>query len=98
MAVVSQTTKESWWVPWEIGVAQEKERPITTFAGGHCVVPTYLKKWPYLKTVGELDIFIRVAKETRRVVDRDRFSRSPAALQASYTRSFHHNLKNALGQ
>ena len=98
MAVVSQTTKESWWVPWEIGVAQEKERPITTFAGGQCVLPTYLKKWPYLKTVSELDVYIRVAKETRRVVDRDRYSKTAATLQASYTRNFHHNLKRALGQ
>lgn len=98
MAVVSQTTKESWWVPWEIGVAQEKERPITTFAGGHCVLPTYLKKWPYLKTVDELDIYIRVAKETRRVVDRDRYSKTAAAVQTSYPRFFHENLKYALGQ
>ncbi|MCA9125067.1 MAG: toll/interleukin-1 receptor domain-containing protein [Planctomycetaceae bacterium] len=98
MAVVSEATKESWWVPWEIGVAQEKQQPITTFAGGQCALPTYLKKWPYLKTVNELDTYIRVAKETRRVVDRERYSRTASALQASYTRSFHFNLKRALGQ
>ena len=98
MAVVSETTKQSWWVPWEIGVAQEKERPITTFAGGQCDLPIYLKKWPYLKTVTELDVYIRVAKQTRLIVERERYSKTAATLQASYTRNFHQNLKRALGQ
>ena len=48
MAVVSGKTKESWWVPWEIGVATEKEYPLSTFAGENCEIPAYLKKWPYL--------------------------------------------------
>ena len=98
MAVVSQTTKESWWVPWEIGVAQEKQRPITTFAGGQCVLPTYLKKWPYLKSETQLDVYIRVAKETHSIVEQYRYSKTAAALQASYARNFHQNLKRALGQ
>lgn len=54
MAVVSENTKGSWWVPWEIGVATEKDYPIATFAGDNTVLPEYLKKWPYLKTQSDL--------------------------------------------
>src|SRR5690348_6961905 len=45
MAVVSTKTKESWWVPWEIGVATEKEYPLSTFAGENFDLPVFLKKW-----------------------------------------------------
>lgn len=31
MAVVSKNTKSSWWVPWEIGVASEKNFRIATY-------------------------------------------------------------------
>ena len=98
MAVVSGSTKESWWVPWEIGVATEKDRPITTFAGGQCVLPSYLKKWPFLRNVDDLDVYIRVAKQARRVADVERRSKSAAELQAKYARTFHRDLKQALGQ
>lgn len=54
LAVVSEATKDSWWVPWEIGVATEKDFPLATF-GKNIELPDYLKKWPYLRTVSDLD-------------------------------------------
>ncbi|WP_122780289.1 toll/interleukin-1 receptor domain-containing protein, partial [Pseudomonas viridiflava] len=54
LAVVSDATKGSWWVPWEIGVATEKDFPLATF-GGDIELPEYLKKWPYLRSISDLD-------------------------------------------
>ena len=49
MAVISSNARESWWVPWEIGVATEKSYPIasllwiqrrsqTTYENGHILL------------------------------------------------------------
>lgn len=62
LAVVSANTKESWWVPWEIGIATEKAFPISTYAGGHTILPEYLRKWPYLNNDAELDHYASAVK------------------------------------
>ena len=46
MALVSSTTAESWWVPFEIGVATDKERRITSFALAAVKLPDFLTVWP----------------------------------------------------
>jgi hypothetical protein len=46
LAVISSQTQASWWVPWEIGVATEKERFLASFVSGNATVPEYLAKWP----------------------------------------------------
>lgn len=99
MAVVSATTKLSWWVPWEIGVATEKEYPLSTFAGPGCEVPEYLKKWPYLRRLEDIDTYVRVSMEARRLIV-ERYSRTKTASQQRplFVRHFHSNLKQALGQ
>ena len=49
MAVVSVTTKNSWWVPLEIGVALERERYIATYLLTEVDLPSYLWLWPMLR-------------------------------------------------
>lgn len=62
LAVVSLSTKASWWVPWEIGIATEKDQPIATYAGEATPLPEYLKKWPYLRSQKDLDEYATVSK------------------------------------
>ncbi|NKJ71811.1 TIR domain-containing protein [Rhizobium leguminosarum bv. viciae] len=50
LAVVSEKTKTSSWVPWEIGVATEKNFPLATYTGDNALPPEFLRKWPYLRT------------------------------------------------
>ena len=55
MAIVSQTTQASWWVPLEIGVALEQNKHISTYnldiPGWE--LPSYLWQWPILTDVEE---------------------------------------------
>ncbi len=96
IAVVSTNTKESWWVPWEIGVATEKDYPIATFAGGtYCILPTYLKKWPYLQSERDLDIYAREAKKTEQKLQKFADKRKG---RSQTTPEFHNSLRAALGQ
>jgi hypothetical protein len=98
MAVVSENTKASWWVPWEIGVASEKEYPIATYAGDNTQLPGYLEKWPYLRSEADLDIYARETKNLDIQFQRRGYSVTEQQFRAQTTRSFHRTLKAALGQ
>ncbi len=102
MAVVSESTKLSWWVPWEIGVATEREAAISTFAGGRCDLPAYLKKWPYLQTEADIDEYVRVSRGMEGYISTFRgaqeHNRAAMSFIPGYAGRFHTQLKKALGQ
>jgi TIR domain len=98
MAVVSEYTKTSWWVPWEIGIATEKDYPISTYAAGNCELPIYLKKWPYLKSDADLDTYAKISKDRERDAIVKQAYLKEAEVRARTTREFHQSLKRALGQ
>jgi hypothetical protein len=60
MVVLSSSTRESWWVPFEIGIATEKDRPIANYFGENVIIPEYLKKWPYLYNRNDVEIYARL--------------------------------------
>ena len=65
LAVVTENTSLSWWVPFEIGVARETESQIATFlsvdeSSDRTVdLPSYLGKWPILARLSELHPWAR---------------------------------------
>ena len=64
-AVVTQNTKQSWWVPFEIGTARQLPIIITSYTNlpepsqmdYPIALPEYLLEWPRLRTDKEVDIF-----------------------------------------
>ncbi len=60
VAVVTEHTPLSWWVPFELGVARETESQISTFlsvdenSADVVRLPSYLKIWPILTSRPEL--------------------------------------------
>ena len=65
LAVVTENTSLSWWVPFEIGVARETESQIATFlkvdesSNKTVDLPSYLGKWPILARLSELHPWAR---------------------------------------
>jgi hypothetical protein len=100
LAVISPRTKLSWWVPWEIGVATEKERPQASYIADEAEIPSYLIKWPYLRSMAEVTAYAEVSKRVRDRLDESvRMRRSTASVaQTSAFRDFHRTLKARLGQ
>ena len=104
MAVVSEKTKQSWWVPWEIGVATEKDYPIATFAGDNTELPEYLKKWPYLKDQFGLDAYAEASKKAenefnlRKSFATESATFDSASVRHSSTQEFYRSLRSSLGQ
>ena len=65
VAIVTENTPLSWWVPFEIGVARETDSQIATFlevnrfSAAKVELPSYLKKWPILASTTSLQVWAR---------------------------------------
>ena len=97
LAVVSIKTKESWWVPWEIGIATEKDYPLATYCGDGTMVPEYLKKWPYLRTPSDVDEYARASKLAAQHFSRKSYLGEDSARHSS-SAEFYRTLRAALRQ
>ncbi len=95
MAVVSENTNDSWWVPFEIGVASEIDKRICSYKIRSVSLPEYLEKWPILRTSTHLDKFIQHYKNDNTVQLNE--GRTYAATIRSAD-SFHRTLKSSIGQ
>lgn len=95
MAVVSNYTDKSWWVPFEIGIGTEKDRRITSYQLTSVQLPEFLKKWPILKNTRDLDAFVRLYKQDGVFAIEDSTSSSFPTMTAD---SFHRQLKTSIGQ
>ena len=98
LAVVSQNTKSSWWVPWEIGISTEKDQPIATYAGDNTTLPEYLRKWPYLRSNVELDEYAQVSKAAEQTFNREKSFKVEARARQTSTQQFYRDLRARLGQ
>jgi hypothetical protein len=58
LAVVSEKTASSWWVPFEIGEATISNRRICSFKTGPTELPLFLDKWPKLTSDKDIEFFI----------------------------------------
>lgn len=98
LAVVSARTRESWWVPWEIGIATEKDYLLATYAGDDTYLPEYLRKWPYLSTMSELDEYARISKFAERQLSFRKSYLTESEARRNSTREFFTKLRASLGQ
>jgi len=100
LAVVSVSTYRSAWVPWEIGVATEKNYPLGTYLTDTSEPLEFMKKWPVLRSLSHLREFARslnlITANARVYRDIHRIEASKA--QNSAVRDFHESVKKAIGQ
>jgi hypothetical protein len=96
IAVVTQNTAGSWWVPFEIGVATESAKRIASYTRLRSLLPEYLLKWPALESDSDLAIFAREYHRDRPIIEKRASAGRPA--QRVDADSFHRSLKAAIGQ
>ena len=51
LVVMTENTKDSWWVPFEIGMAAERNLRTVTFLNSYLMLPEYLDYWPRLSSM-----------------------------------------------
>ena len=49
LAIVTNATSSSWWVPFEIGVASTNHRFLSTYGVSEQPLPSFLAAWPRVK-------------------------------------------------
>ena len=99
LAVVSEQTALSWWVPFEIGEATISNRRICSFRTGPAKLPEYLDKWPKLSTASDLNFFIDAYREevsSKRSMTLDSSNESFSGTYKRNADLFHEQLKNRI--
>lgn len=100
LVVLSEKTKLSWWVPFEIGLATEKEYPISTYMKSlnYREFPDYLRSWPVLKNNIDLTEYIRVVSRTTTSIINESLIINKSFTSMKYADAFHKVLKSELSQ
>ncbi|MVV51223.1 toll/interleukin-1 receptor domain-containing protein [Pseudomonas sp. PB120] len=99
LAVVSQETAKSWWVPFEIGEATISNRRICSFKIGPSELPLYLDKWPKLSGEADINFFIDAYREetlSSRSMGLESFSESIRSVYKRDADLFHDKLKTRI--
>ena len=66
LALVTDVTHESWWVPFEIGMAFELRRYLSSFAKRTVTLPSFLGKHPRLASHSDVDRWCDRLKQLKR--------------------------------
>lgn len=57
---MSEQTKASWWVPFEIGMSAQLDMPTATFLRTNISLPDYLSYWPRLRSIDDIKKYVLV--------------------------------------
>ena len=99
IVVLSEQTKKSWWVPFEIGMATQKDMPIANYLLSAQTLPDYLEFWPRLKNRRDILMYVETRKQIANQVLQERaFSHGAYqyANQESEVQKFYSELKRKL--
>ena len=84
LVLVSKNTQGSWWVPFEVGVAREAPRIITSYTNLlQEELPEFLTEWPVLRGTNAIDKFAALYKAKMEIVKRA-FSESRTAAAVAF--------------
>lgn len=94
VTVVSENTKHSVWVPYEIGFAVASKLGVATWGVGYWNMPGYLQIWPNFSEGDHIAGFIRYLKKEERILFEDN-----RLEKAAFNReSFYTKMKKMTGQ
>lgn len=63
IVIMSQNTRYSQWVPFEVGLATERDMPTATFLKEDVLLPEFLQYWPRLKKCTDIIKYVSVRKQ-----------------------------------
>ena len=99
IVLMSEATKYSWWVPFEIGMSAQIDMPTASYLKENVVLPSYLSYWPRLKTINDVSTYVSVRKKTERTLNEQysNFELSSVSNRRKIETSiFYENLKREL--
>lgn len=97
IVVMSESTKLSWWVPFEIGMSAQVDMPTSTFLKTDITLPSYLSYWPRLRTTSEIKKYVDVRRRVEKKMKPLYENFSFASRRKAETPEFYAELKRELG-
>ena len=98
LVVMSESTRNSWWVPFEIGMAAQKDLPTVSYLKAGVELPEYLSYWPRLKSDSDIIKYIDVRNRMRHRIIAERMDQHTMYTNGlSETQRFYNELKRQLG-
>lgn len=65
IVVMSDSTRHSQWVPFEVGMSAQKDMPTATFLQENVSLPDFLAYWPRLKQPSDIRKYIAARNEVQ---------------------------------
>lgn len=92
MVVMSEKTRLSQWVYFEIGMSAQKNMPTVTYLHSDVTLPAFLTFWPRLKKLADIDTYVKTRIRVKEQFDAEyrgksifASNRAAAELSAFYT-------------
>ena len=96
IVVMSNITRFSQWVPFEVGMAAQKDMPTATFLKEYVSLPDFLQYWPRLKRPSDIRKYVSVRKEVDQEYRNYRSIFENSAYKKTKTERFYDVLKQQL--
>jgi hypothetical protein len=62
IVLITDATKYSWWVPFEIGMSAQIDMPTASFLKDDVALPSYLSYWPRLRSISDVERYVSIRK------------------------------------
>ena len=89
IVIMSQLTRLSQWVPFEVGIAAQRDLPTATFLRADIQVPEFLEYWPRLKYTSDILKYVAAKREVdmeyRNIYQFNQYARPEAKTDRFYT-------------
>lgn len=96
IVVMSEVTRFSQWVPFEIGMAAQIDMPTATFLKENVSLPEFLQYWPRLKKPEDIFKYVSANKAVNQEYPTYRSIYESASYQKQKTERFYDILKQKL--
>lgn len=89
IVIMSQLTRLSQWVPFEVGIAAQRDLPTATFLRADIQLPEFLEYWPRLKYTSDILKYVAAKREVdmeyRNIYQFNQYARPEAKTDRFYT-------------
>lgn len=96
IVIMSNLTRFSQWVPFEVGMAAQIDMPTATFLQEDVLLPDFLQYWPRLKKVSDIRKYVLARNDVDREYQQYRSIYESATYQKRKTERFYEVLKQRL--
>lgn len=98
IVIMSENTRFSQWVPFEVGMSAQIDMPTASYLQEGVVLPSFLSYWPRLKTPKDVETYVEVRKTVEREMRTLYGAQQSSTRQKAETERFYSQLKARLSK